>query len=71
MTDKGRTMLDFWASSKIMSTTLPSVWWDPNNGDTTASGAARNYPSFLRCFVDGMEGMLDACVYAKKNNVAE
>lgn len=70
MTDKGRTMLDFWASSKIMSTTLPSVWWDPNNGDTTASGAARNYPSFLRCFVDGMEGMLDACVYAKKNNVA-
>lgn len=68
--DKGRTMLDFWASSKIMNTVLPPVWWDPVNGSTTASGAARNYPSFLRCFVDGMEGMLDACVYAKSNNVA-
>ena len=70
MEDKGRTMLDFWASSKIMGTTLPPVWWDPNNGSTTATGVARNYPSFLRCFVDGMEGMLDACVYARKNGVS-
>ena len=69
MEDKGRTMLDFWASSKIMGTTLPPVWWDPNNGDVTATGAARAYPSFLRCFVDGMEGMLDACVYARKNGI--
>ena len=66
MERKGRTMLDFWASSKIMSTSVPAVWWDPNNGDLTASGSARDYPSFLRCFVDGMEGMLDACVYAHR-----
>ena len=70
MAEKGRTMLDFWASSKIMNSVLPPVWWDPVNGSTTASGTARNYPSFLRCFVDGMEGMLDACVYAKRNNIA-
>ncbi len=56
---KGRTMVDFWVSPSIMSTYFPTVWWDPADNET--AGRRRDYPSFLRCFVDGMEGLLDAC----------
>lgn len=55
----GSSMVDFWTSDTIMSTYFPTVWWDPANDKT--AGRRRNYPSFLRCFVDGMEGLLDAC----------
>ena len=48
-----------------MSDRLPIVWWDPLNTDT--AGRTRGYPSFLRCFVDGMEGILDAYKLAHKN----
>ncbi len=56
---KGKTMVDFWVSGSIMDTYFPTVWWDPANDET--AGRRRDYPSFLRCFVDGMEGLLDAC----------
>lgn len=55
---KGKSMVDFWISDAIMKTYFPTVWWDP--ADTMTAGQRREYPSFLRCFVDGMEGLLDA-----------
>jgi len=56
---KGKTMLDFWTSDVIMNTYFPTVWWDPSENKT--AGQRRDYPCFIRCFVDGMEGLLDAC----------
>lgn len=56
---KGKTIVDFWTSESVMSTYFPTVWWDPAENETL--GKRREYPSFLRCFVDGMEGLLDAC----------
>ncbi len=58
MIHQGETIVDFWTSSRIMSSYFPHVWWDPvanSNG-----GQSRGYPSFLRCMVDGMEGLIDA-----------
>lgn len=57
--EKGRTILDFWTSPSIMDSYFPVVWWDP--ADNATLGRSRGYPSFLRCMVDGMEGLLDAC----------
>ena len=56
---KGMAIVDFWTSPAIMSSYFPIVWWDPSDGPTL--GKSRGYPSFLRCMVDGMEGLLDAC----------
>lgn len=61
--EKGRSIVDFWTSETIMGTYFPTVWWDPADNET--AGKRRNYPSFLRCFVDGMEGLLDACRIAE------
>jgi hypothetical protein len=55
---KGLSMLNFWTSDSTMSSYFPSVWWDPEN--SASGGQRRNYPSFLRCMVDGMEGLIDA-----------
>lgn len=59
---KGRMMLDFWTSDAVASTYFPTVWWDPANDEH--GGHRRDYPTFLRCMVDGMEGLLDACRFA-------
>lgn len=56
---KGKAMLDFWTSPRVMHDYFPTVWWDP--ADDATAGRRRDYPSFLRCMVDGMEGLLDAC----------
>ncbi len=64
---KGKAIVDFWTSSKIMSDALPVVWWDPR--DNESAGQSRGYPSFLRCFVDGAEGMLDACRIGEANGL--
>ncbi len=55
---KGKAIVDFWSSDKIQSTYFPTVWWDPQAD--ASGGKRREYPCFLRCMVDGMEGMLDA-----------
>ena len=55
---KGKAIVDFWNSEAIMGTFFPTVWWDPAENET--AGKRRNYPTFLRCMVDGMEGLLDA-----------
>ena len=55
---KGEKMINFWTSNKINSNYFPIVWWDPGEGSN--SGSERSYPCFLRCMVDGYEGILDA-----------
>lgn len=60
---QGEAIVDMWASEKIQSDYFPAVWFDPK--DAPEGGSIREYPSFLRCMVDGMEGMLDACRIAK------
>lgn len=69
MKGKGRAILDFWTSEAINSTYFPTVWWDP--ADDEAGGRRRDYPSFLRCMTDGMESLLDACVYARSTGAPE
>lgn len=61
--EKGKSMVDFWVSDIIMGDYFPTVWWDPS--DNATAGQRRNYPTFLRCMVDGMEGLLDACRIAE------
>ncbi len=60
---QGTNILNMWASNKIQSTYFPAVWFDPQQ--SADGGSVRNYPCFLRCMVDGMEGMLDACRIAE------
>lgn len=55
---KGLNILNFWAKIVNNASYFPTVWWDPQGNAT--GGSARNYPVFLRCLVDGMEGLLDA-----------
>lgn len=64
--DKGIAMLDFWSSEKIVGGELPVVWWIPNE-KAPLSGTVQNYANYLRVFVDGMESMLDACIFGEKN----
>lgn len=66
---KGETILDFWSSSSIHGNYFPIVWWDPS--DTGNAGSARSYPCFLRCMIDGMEGMLDAYLESVKAGEAK
>jgi len=56
---KGETIVNFWASNSINDDYFPNVWWDANNNNG-AGGQRRSYECFLRCMVDGMEGILDA-----------
>lgn len=63
---KGKTILNFWSSDRINSAYFPYVWWDP--ADSASLGSNRGYPCFLRCMVDGMEGMLDAYIISKQYN---
>ncbi len=64
---QGTNMLNMWASPKIQSTYFPAVWFDPQK--SADGGSVRNYPSYLRCMVDGMEGMLDAVRIAEAYDV--
>lgn len=60
----GQEILDFWTADYVYDNVLPPSWWQPANDNN--AGASTGYPSFLRCFVDGAEGMLNACLYAKE-----
>ena len=62
---QGTKIVDFWTSPTIMSERVPIVWWDPRENET--AGHSRGYPCFLRCFCDGMEGVLDAYRITKAN----
>lgn len=66
-TKLGKEMLDFWTADYVYTDSLPPSWWQPSNGGN--AGASTGYPSFLRCFVDGAEGILNACLYAEKAGI--
>ncbi len=59
--EKGKAILNYWSSSAICGDVLPWVWSVPDGE------GLRDYPSFLRCFVDGMEGLLDGYLIAQAN----
>lgn len=59
---KGETTLNFWSSNTIFGSYFPTVWWDPSGN--AQGGSKRDYPAFLRCMVDGVEGLLDGVLYA-------
>lgn len=61
---KGTEILDFWTADYVYTDVLPPSWWRPS--ENSNAGKSAGYPSFLRCFVDGAEGMLNACLYAKE-----
>lgn len=62
---KGENILNFWSNSNVNSTYLPNIWYDPDSSN--GGGNARNMPIYLRYLVDGMEGFIDAYIFAKKN----
>lgn len=60
----GQKILNFWTAEHVYNNVLPPSWWQPSNDET--AGSSTGYPSFLRCFVDGAEGILNACIYGKE-----
>ena len=65
MIQKGTSIVDFWANAAISPQGVPKVWYD------VLDGRFRDYPSYMRCMADGMEGVLDAYTYMKQNNVTK
>lgn len=58
----GVNVLDMWADFAL-ETTLPRVWINPSATGPKDWG----YPSFLRCFTDGMEGLLNGYLNEKND----
>ncbi len=65
--EKGREILNFWTADYVYKDVLPPSWWNPSNGGN--AGGSTGYPSFLRCVVDGAEGILNACIYAESKEI--
>lgn len=66
-TKMGTEILNFWTADYVYNDVLPPSWWQPSGGSN--AGSSTGYPSFLRSIVDGAEGILNACLYAKKANI--
>jgi len=65
---KGEAILNFWANNSTSSLGYPRTWYDPGlNGQ---SGSFRN-GSDIRVCTGGMEGLLTAWCFAKKNNFSK
>ncbi len=66
---KGKTMLDFWASDNIVTSTslFPCRRWIANQNSVGGVPEGLDDRYFLRDIVDSAEGMLDGYVFAKKN----
>jgi len=64
--EKGEAILNFWTSNSLSSLGYPRTWYDPGlNGNT---GSFRS-GSDIRVCTGGMEGLLAAWCFAKKNNI--
>lgn len=64
---KGKTIIDFWSSQTIHANYFPYVWWDA--GNNTSGGQNRSYSCYLRCMVDGVQGVLDAYEYGLEHGI--
>ncbi|MDL2221803.1 T9SS type A sorting domain-containing protein [Parabacteroides sp. OttesenSCG-928-N08] len=64
--EKGKAVLDFWAKSCLTKLGFPRTWYDPGlNGNT---GRFRS-GSDIRVCTGGMEGLIAAWCFAKRNGV--
>ncbi len=66
---KGEKIIDFWVDI-CESYTLPCVWWEPLNNEIGGKpfvDGSKVYPVFIRCLVDGMDGILEGYKCAKEN----
>ncbi len=73
---KGLEMAKFWFSDKqLVENGLPRSWWIQTNKIdgyyNTYTGDFWTYPSFTRCFTDGMEGLLDCVRLAEAYDMPE
>ncbi len=64
---KGESVLNFWANNCLTSLGLPRTWYDPGlNGN---KGSFRGGASDIRVCTGGMESLLTAWCFAKRNNI--
>ena len=68
--NQGLEMAKFWFSDKqLVDYGLPRSWWIQNEKQDGYGnkyiGDFWTYPSFTRCFTDGMEGLLDCVRFAE------
>lgn len=64
--NKGSDVLDFWATRSLTNLGYPRAWYDP--GQNGATGTFRSYTE-LRTITGGMESLVAAWCFAKKNNI--
>ncbi|MEA4851636.1 MAG: T9SS type A sorting domain-containing protein [Paludibacter sp.] len=64
----GEAILNFWANNSLSSLGYPRTWYNP--GLNGASGSFRS-GSDIRVCTGGMEGLLSAWCFAKKNNISK
>ena len=63
---RGKTIIDFWTSSKIMDgNVVPVIWWDARNNSNL--GGPRSINRYLRYLTDIPEGLLDAYICAESH----
>lgn len=59
--EKGRGIIDFWATTSLSPSGAPYIWYNPG-----LKCYEEQRPFWIRMIGDGMEGILDAYVFAKK-----
>jgi len=64
--EKGEAVLNFWANNCLTSAGFPKTWYDP--GVNGATGSFRDYNNLRTC-TGGMEGLVTAWCFAKKNGL--
>ena len=59
---KGQKIINFWSSLINDGDYFPVVWWQPETGQPwkQSTDGWKPYAAFLRCMVDGAEGIIDA-----------
>ncbi len=69
--EQGKNIVDFWTSSTIYpeENVFPYIWWEGSTNSLHTTGTAKYAAIYLRMLCDGVEGILDAYLYGKENNV--
>lgn len=61
ITEKGKKIIDFWVRESKVDGVLPRVWYE-----TDPPGFKKDYPVYTRTIADGMEGVLNAYQYLRR-----
>lgn len=64
--NKGKDVLDFWSGKSLTGLGYPRCWYDPKKDGTV--GRFRKH-STLRTITGGMESLLEAWCFARRNNI--